>query len=109
MYPFYSSPDDEISIYILIYKKNSLLITDTGSATNEEIKERGGYSWKRPDDVRFPKVWYTFEAQNTVNPKEKVEFIVKDIPKDRYEEVVELLSQHAFSDDPVYAALSMWW
>lgn len=66
--------------------------------------------WKRPEHVApFPQIWHTFKAKKSENSTEKIEYVIKDIPKDRYDEVVDWVALHLFNYEPLYKALSMWW
>ncbi|XP_031630411.1 uncharacterized protein LOC116345303 isoform X2 [Contarinia nasturtii] len=74
----------------------------------EALKERGGLVWKRPNtyDTQFPHTWHTFKAKNTSG--DEVEFIIKDIPRNRYNEVVDLMALYTLRYKPIYKTLSLW-
>ncbi|XP_031628611.1 uncharacterized protein LOC116344280 [Contarinia nasturtii] len=66
-------------------------------------------TWKRPEHVvPFPHEWHTFTAKSIHNPKEEVEYIIKDIPEDRYDEVVDLMALYILKYEPLYVALKFW-
>lgn len=73
---------------------------------DEALRERGGLIWKRPDSLPFPHIWHTFKF-NDPETKEEVEYIIQDIPVDRYDEVVDLLANFTLKHEPTYVALSM--
>lgn len=70
-------------------------------------KERGGLIWKRPSDgtANFPRTWHTFKARNISGVE--VEFVIKDIPADKYDESVNFVALYALKFKPVYKALGM--
>lgn len=60
--------------------------------------------WERPANVaQFPHVWHTFKAKNKSG--EEVEFVIKDIPRSRFNEVVDLMALYSLKNDPIYKAL----
>ncbi|XP_031630404.1 uncharacterized protein LOC116345296 [Contarinia nasturtii] len=73
----------------------------------EAIKERGGLVWKRPTNIaQFPHTWHTFKAKNASG--EEVEFVIKDIPRSRFNQVVDLMALYTLKTDPIYNALDIW-
>lgn len=55
--------------------------------------------FKRPASLPFPTVWHTFTARD-IDSDEMVTYTVEDIPKERFDEVVEFYKVHFLPFEP---------
>lgn len=70
------------------------------SSISDELRERGGFLWKRPDSVDFPIVWDEFKATKP-NKAVAFEYTIQDIPVERYGEAVELMARYYSTEEPM--------
>lgn len=56
--------------------------------------------WKRPNTVKYPKVWHTFKAKD-LDCDEMVEYRIQDLPLDRTDEVFEHMIANYIQDEPI--------
>lgn len=70
------------------------------------LRNRGGFMWKRPDSVRFPYIWGEFEAKkrNDGNESVALKYSIQDLPEDKYEEAVKLMAHYYVRNEPIYSA-----
>lgn len=64
----------------------------------EEIEKK----WSRPEGLVSPNIFHKFKAKDAVGEVE-VEYIVQDIPEDRFDDVVKFLLEHYLVDEPTMA------
>lgn len=57
------------------------------------------FTWKRPESVNH-RVWHTFKSENPSHG-EIEEFVVQDLPKERFEEALKFMLDHFLSDEPI--------
>lgn len=65
---------------------------------------RASLTWKRPESVDFPKVWYTFRARD-IDSDNQVEYRIQDLPLDRIDDYYQYLFDTFIPDEPVGQAL----
>lgn len=53
---------------------------------------------KRPENLAFPQVWYTFKAKDK-NSDNIVEYRVQDLPEDYYEQTVDFMVKYFLPDE----------
>src|SRR5690349_11891749 len=58
------------------------------------------FTWKRSDSREKERVWHSFKSENE-NSKEIEEFIVQDLPRERFEESLDFMLEHFLSDEPI--------
>uniref|UniRef100_A0A7G3B292 N-acetyltransferase domain-containing protein n=1 Tax=Lutzomyia longipalpis TaxID=7200 RepID=A0A7G3B292_LUTLO len=63
-------------------------------------------TWKRPENVAFPQVWLTFEAKDPDTGK-IVKYRVQDLPEDRFDEVLNLMSTIFLRDETMCRSLDI--
>ena len=51
----------------------------------------------RPDSVTFPQVWHKFQVNGE-------NYVVQDLPEDKYDEAVEHMFIHYLADEPMCSA-----
>lgn len=59
-----------------------------------------GFSWKRPENIKFPTVWYTFEAKD-LNSDNLVEYRVQDLPVERFDDAINYMTSFFIPDEPM--------
>ncbi|XP_052866387.1 uncharacterized protein LOC128272593 [Anopheles cruzii] len=60
--------------------------------------------WERPATVPYPNVWWTFEAPDPDREDGGlVKYRVEDLTEDRYEDAVQLYTDHFVDDEPLCA------
>jgi GNAT superfamily N-acetyltransferase len=57
------------------------------------------FSWKRSEPVK-PQIWYTFKSENSAS-NEIEEFIVQDLPREKFGEAIDHMLEHFLSDEPI--------
>lgn len=57
------------------------------------------FSWTRDESV-IPQVWHTFQSPNPQN-HEMEEFIVQDLPREKFNESLSFMLEHFFADEPI--------
>lgn len=57
------------------------------------------FSWRRPETVE-PQVWHTFKSRNSEN-NEMEEFVVQDLPRERFSDSLNFMLEHFLSDEPI--------
>lgn len=62
-----------------------------------------GFSWKRPENIPFPSVWLKFKAKD-LNTDDLVEYRVQDLPPERNDEAIELMTSVFLEDEPIFKA-----
>lgn len=62
------------------------------------------FIWKRPENVQFPSVWLRFKAKD-LNSENLVEYIMQDLPTDRYEDAINHMCIHFLVDEPMCKSL----
>lgn len=60
--------------------------------------------WKRPENIDFPQVWWTFEAKDP-DTSQKVKYRVQDLPEDRYDEALKLMATEFIRDETMCKSL----
>lgn len=60
-------------------------------------------SWKRPTDIKFPSIWFEFEATD-VDGCTIVKYRVQDLPPNRYEEVLHFMTTDHFTEEALWLA-----
>lgn len=58
------------------------------------------YSWRRPDNIPFPKVWSTFQAKD-LNSDNLVEYRVEDLSPDRFEDGIKHMTDFYLKYEPM--------
>lgn len=56
------------------------------------------FKWKRSDFVE-PRAWHSFQTNFENNEIE--EFVVQDLPREKYEDAVNFMLEHFLSDEPI--------
>ena len=56
--------------------------------------------WIRPENVPYPSVWHRFQAKDTESD-EIVNYVVQDLPEDRFEEAVKHMVKFFVHDEPL--------
>ncbi|XP_062564730.1 uncharacterized protein LOC134227318 [Armigeres subalbatus] len=56
--------------------------------------------WTRPASVPFPSVWHTFRAKD-VDSDQLVNYVVQDLPEDRFEEAINHMLGIFIHDEPM--------
>uniref|UniRef100_A0A182QW05 N-acetyltransferase domain-containing protein n=1 Tax=Anopheles farauti TaxID=69004 RepID=A0A182QW05_9DIPT len=60
--------------------------------------------WKRPENVPYPNVWWSFEATDPDRDDGAlVTYRVEDLTEDRYEDAIKLYTEHFLDDEPLCA------
>lgn len=61
---------------------------------------RWDLSWKRPENVPYPKVWHVFE---TISKKTACKYKIKiqDIPPDRFDECIHFMETNFDRIEPI--------
>lgn len=59
--------------------------------------------WQRPGSLGFPRVWHTFQAKD-IGSDELVEYRIKDLPEDRFDEALEFIVPLFSKDEPLCEA-----
>lgn len=57
------------------------------------------FTWKRSDLIK-PQVWHSFKSENH-STKEIEEFIVQDLPREKFQESLDFMLEHFLSDEPI--------
>lgn len=57
----------------------------------------------RPKSLTFPQVYHTFQAKNKAGDG-TIEYVIKDLPEERYEEALELLSMDFATEETLCVA-----
>lgn len=66
-----------------------------------ESETRWELSWKRPENLPYPKVWHRFEAvSRKTGCKYKIK--IQDIPENRYEEAINLNEAYMDRCEPLF-------
>lgn len=60
------------------------------------------FKWVRPDKstVPYPNVWARFQAKD-LDGENLINYSIRDIPEDRFEEVIENMINNYVVDEPV--------
>lgn len=64
--------------------------------TTDNIKLK----WKRPDSIKYPKIWHTFNARD-LNSNELVEYRIQDLPASRVQDAYDHLLENYIKDVPM--------
>lgn len=65
----------------------------------EDIEKK----WTRPIDLEFPHTYHKFTAKDALGEQD-VNYIVQDIPEDRFDDVVKFMLEHYLVDEPTIAS-----
>jgi hypothetical protein len=57
----------------------------------------------RPKSLAFPQVYHTFQAKNKAGDA-TIEYVIKDLPEESYEEALELLSKDFATEETLCVA-----
>lgn len=57
------------------------------------------FTWKRSEPLK-PQVWHTFQSKNSLTD-EIEEFVVQDLPREKYCEAIDHMVEHFLSDEPI--------
>ena len=57
-------------------------------------------TWKRPESLDFPKCYYKFQAVDSDDVNQLVEYRVEDIPEHRYVEAVDFMIKYFVPFEP---------
>lgn len=57
-------------------------------------------AWKRPNTLKFPKIWHTFKAKDTESD-ELVNYYIQDLPKNRYEDAMSHMIECFLKEEPM--------
>lgn len=60
------------------------------------------FTWKRSESIK-PQVWHKFKSNNFATD-ELEEFIVQDLPREKFDEALEHMLEHFLSDEPICKA-----
>lgn len=63
------------------------------------------YDWRRPNNIEFPKRWLEFTIKDTES-NDFVKYVVQDLPEDRYEEAVKIMTDIFLRDETICSAKS---
>lgn len=66
-----------------------------------ESETRWELSWKRPENLPYPKVWHRFEAISKKNGC-KYNIKVQDIPPERFEEAEDFNEAYMDRREPIF-------
>lgn len=58
------------------------------------------FNWTRPDHVPYPNIWLKFKA-NDVETDDLVEYSIEDLPEDRFDEAIKIMSTNFLADAPM--------
>lgn len=58
------------------------------------------YTFKRPDSLIFPQIYHRFQAKSR-DSHDVVNYVIKDVPADRYEEAIEFMLKFFVGDEMV--------
>lgn len=61
--------------------------------------------WTRPANVPYPSVWHTFRAKD-VDSDQLVNYVVQDLPEERFEEAIGHMLGIFIHDEPTCEAKS---
>lgn len=61
------------------------------------------FKWKRPENIPFPTVWLKFQAKDLTSD-DLVEYRVQDLPVERHDEVMELMTSYFLEDESMFKA-----
>lgn len=59
-----------------------------------------GYKWRRPENLKFPSVWYRFKAKD-LNSDNLVEYRIQDLPIDRFDDAINHMISDFIPDEPM--------
>jgi hypothetical protein len=59
--------------------------------------------FKRPENLEFPKVFYTFKAK-AKESDEIIEYLVQDLPEDRFEDALEMIKTDYLPEESLCAS-----
>lgn len=57
------------------------------------------FTWKRSDSIK-PQVWHSFKSKNH-SSDEIEEFVVQDLPREKFAESLDFMLEHFLSDEPI--------
>lgn len=63
------------------------------------------FDWKRPDNIEFPKTWLEFTSKDA-ETDDIMKYIVQDLPEDRYEDAIKIMSEVFLRDETLCSAHS---
>ena len=63
--------------------------------------------WQRPENVPFPSIWHRFQAKDTESD-EIVNYVVQDLPEDRFEDAVNHMLKYFVHDEPLCKAKGLY-
>lgn len=70
------------------------------------MKETVDLQWKRPESLKFPKIWLTFKAKD-IDSDELVEYCIQDLPESRFQDAMDFMLTIFCKDEPVSEAYGM--
>lgn len=56
-------------------------------------------SWKRPENIPFPNVWYRFKSRSKNGKSCNIKIV--DLTPDRYEEAIQFMVKYFLMDEPL--------
>lgn len=64
------------------------------------------YSWRRPENIKFPQVWATFKAKD-LNSEHLVEYRVEDLTPNRFEDGIKHMTDFYLKNEPVCSSVGI--
>lgn len=61
------------------------------------------FKWTKSPAIPYPNVWHRFKAKG-LDGEELIDYSIRDIPEDRFEEAIDHLMNNYVHDEPMCAS-----
>jgi hypothetical protein len=59
------------------------------------------YSWTRPENLTYPMIYATFQALDSEDGGDLIEYRIQDLPEERFEDAVAIIKDKHLIDEPM--------